>query len=191
MSIFIAVWFIHTESWAQNEVAIGSATTKPNAILWLNGNGSQGLILPTVTNKSAVSSPDEGMIVYDNSDKKLWYRNNSAWVEVGGGSGGGGTFHLEVSGNLLRLLSAPGGTLLASTNIAGGTQTNGSFLVFESGAWRFATLSGDITGTNGNLQLKGKAMANLPASTQVLAYDPTANSGNGGWVFQAVAVVDQ
>nr|MCU0358938.1 hypothetical protein [Cyclobacteriaceae bacterium] len=43
----------HLDLKAQNEVAIGSATTKANAILWLNGNGSQGLILPVVTNKSA------------------------------------------------------------------------------------------------------------------------------------------
>lgn len=181
--------FLNIKTQAQNEVAIGSANTKTNAILWLNGNGSQGLILPAVTNKSAVASPDEGMIVYDNSDKKVWYRNNSTWVEVGGGSGGSGTFHLEVSGNLLRLLTAPGGTLLASTNIAAGTQSNGAFLVFESGAWRYATLSGDVVGANGNLQvtgLRGKTMANLPASAQVLVYDPAANSGNGGWVFQAV-----
>lgn len=188
--LFFSVWSVHITSMAQNEVAIGSTTTKSNAILWLNGNGSQGLILPTVTNKSAVATPDEGMIVYDNSDKKLWYRSNSTWVEVGGGSGGSGTFHLEVSGNLLRLLTAPGGTLLASTNIAGGTQSNGAFLVFESGAWRYATLSGDVVGANGNLQvtgLRGKTMANLPASAQVLVYDPAANSGNGGWVFQAAA----
>ncbi|MBX2946411.1 MAG: tail fiber domain-containing protein [Cyclobacteriaceae bacterium] len=188
--LILLMWFSHIKTLAQNEVAIGSATTKTNAILWLNGNGSQGLILPTVTNKSAVASPDEGMIVYDNSDKKVWYRNNSTWVEVGGGSGGSGTFHLEVSGNLLRLLTAPGGTLLASTNIAAGTQSNGAFLVFESGAWRYATLSGDVVGANGNLQvtgLRGKTMANLPASAQVLVYDPAANSGNGGWVFQAAA----
>ncbi len=76
---------------AQNEVAIGSATTKPNAILWLNGNGSQGLLLPVVTNKSAVSNPEKGMFIFDDSDSKVWYWNSSAWVEAGGSGAGGGT----------------------------------------------------------------------------------------------------
>ena len=74
---------------AQNEVAIGSAVTKSNAILWLNGNGSQGLLLPVVTNKSAVINPEKGMFVYDDSDDKVWLRNDTGWVEAGGGSGSG------------------------------------------------------------------------------------------------------
>lgn len=193
--IFFAALSIHITSTAQNEVAIGSASTKPKAILWLNGNGGQGLLLPAMTtaqrNSMGLNNTDErGMVVFDNQVNAVFYWSGSSWIEVGGGSGGSGTFHLEVSGNLLRLLTAPGGTLLASTNIAGGTQSNGAFLVFESGAWRYTTLSGDVVGANGNLQvtgLRGKTMANLPATAQVLVYDPAANSGNGGWVFQAVA----
>ena len=174
---------------AQNEVAIGSATTKSNAILWLNGNGSQGLILPVVTGKGAVSSPDKGMIVYDDSDGKVWYRTASAWVEVGGGSGGSVTnLNLELQGNQLQLRD--GTTVLNSVALASGTQGNGSFMVFQGGAWQYATLSGDVTGLNSALLvggIKGKTIANLPASTQVLAYDPSANSGSGGWVFQPAA----
>jgi hypothetical protein len=143
---------------AQNEVAIGSSTTKANAILWLNGNGSQGLILPVVTNKSAVSNPDAGMIVYDNSDNKVWYRNNSTWVEVGGGSTGGSNenLNLQLTGNQLSLRD--GSTVLNSVNIAGGTQANGAFLVFQGGSWQFASLSGDVTGTNGTITITNNAV---------------------------------
>jgi hypothetical protein len=150
--------FVSLYTQAQNEVAIGSATTKANAILWLNGNGSQGLILPVVTNKSTVSNPDAGMIVYDNSDNKVWYRNNSAWVEVGGG-GTGNTpvnLNLQLSGNQLSLRD--GTTVLNSVPIAGGTQSNGAFLVFQGGAWQFATLSGDVTGANGTITITNNAV---------------------------------
>jgi hypothetical protein len=175
---------------AQNEVAIGSATTKSNAILWLNGNGSQGLILPTVSNKTSVSNPDKGMIVYDNSDNKVWYRNDNVWVEVGGAAGGGdnATLNLLLQGNQLQLRD--GTTVLNSVNIAAGTQANGSFLVFQGGSWQFGQLT-DATGTGTAFQvtgLRGKSLATLPATSQALVYDPAANSGNGGWVFQSVTL---
>jgi hypothetical protein len=170
---------------AQNEIAIGSGTTKSNAILWLNGNGSQGLLLPVVTNKSAVANPDEGMILYDNADNKVWYRNDNTWIEVGGGTPS--NLKLQLQGNKLKLLN--GTTEISSVDIAGGTQTSDSFLVFNGTSWQFSTLSGDVTGANGALQvngIKGKAMATLPASLQALVYDPSANSGGGGWVFQSL-----
>jgi hypothetical protein len=155
---FAFISLIHPKLHAQNEVAIGSATTKSNAILWLNGNGSQGLILPVVTNKTAVANPDQGMIVYDNSDNKVWYRNNSTWVEVGGGSSGGSNenLNLQLSGNQLSLRD--GSTVLNTVTIAGGTQANGAFLVFQGGSWQFATLSGDVTGANGALTIANNAV---------------------------------
>jgi hypothetical protein len=174
---------------AQNEVAIGSTTTKSNAILWLNGNGSQGLILPVVTSKSAVSNPDKGMIVYDDSDNKVWYRSNNAWVEVGGGSSNGSNdnLNLNVQGN--QLLLRDGTTVLSSVAIATGTQTTDAFMVFQNGAWQFASIN-DISRSGGNLQvtgIRGKSVATLPATTQGLVYDPGANSGNGGWTFQPLS----
>jgi hypothetical protein len=175
-------------AWSQNEVAIGSATTKSNAILWLNGNGSQGLILPVVTNKSTVSNPDKGMIVYDDSDNKVWYRSGSAWVEVGGAGSSSASLTLATQGNLLQLKDGP--NILSSVGLASGVQSAGAFMVFTGGQWQFASLSGDVSGPNGSLQvggLKGKSIANLPGSLQGLAYDPSANSGNGGWVFQSSA----
>ena len=100
---FATILFVaaHTSLFSQNEVAIGSSTTQSNAILWLNGNGSQGLILPIVTNKTAVSNPDKGMVVYDDSDNKVWYRSGSAWVEVGGGA----TSSTNLLGSYLGLVS--------------------------------------------------------------------------------------
>lgn len=181
MAIIFFVLLISLQASAQNEVAIGSSTTKSNAILWLNGNGSQGLILPVVTNKSAVSNPDKGMVVFDDSDDKVYYHSGANWVEVGGGGGATSNPSLLLEGNQLQLKD--GTTVKSTVNLAAGTQSNGAFLVFTGGSWQYATLSGDVTGANGALQVngvKGKTIPTLPTTTQALVYDGTA------WKFQAL-----
>ena len=184
-TLFLLVLLISNKATAQNEVAIGSSTTKSNAILWLNGNGSQGLILPIVTSKSAVAGPEKGMIVYDNTDNKVWYRNDNAWIEVGGSTGGGGdngTLALLIQGNKLQLKD--GATILSSIDIAGGTASNGAFMVWNGTSWQYATLNGDVSGANGALQvdgIKGKSVPALPTTTQALVYDGTA------WKFQPLS----
>lgn len=131
--------FKSQETLAQSEVAIGSSTTKSNAILWLNGNGSQGLLLPVVTNKSNVSNPDDGMLVYDDSDNKLWYRSNGAWVEVGGGGGGGTDSQtLTINGNAITI---SGGN---SINLSATAPTNavaGQLLQWSGTQWTATTSS--------------------------------------------------
>ncbi len=176
IAVVVMVLLISLEATAQNEVAIGSATTKSNAILWLNGNGSQGLILPVVTNKSAVSNPDKGMIVYDDSDSKVWYRSGSSWVEVGGGGSTTTNLTLQLTGNQLQLMN--GTTVQSSVNIAGGTATTGAFMVWNGTSWQYTTLS-DVSGTTGQVSgIKGKSVPALPSTTQALVYDGTA------WKFQ-------
>lgn len=120
---------------AQQTVAIGSATTKSNAILWLNGNGAQALIIP-IGNKDAVPSPEKGMVIYNDSDGKVYYHNGTTWSQVGGGSaqtisydgatrqltlsGGGGTVTLTAqdlskTGNTLSLTGDASTVALANT----------------------------------------------------------------------------
>jgi hypothetical protein len=63
----ISVTFTH----AQQSVSIGTATIKNNAVLYLVSQGkNQGLIVPVVSAKTNVSTPDPGMLVYDESDKQ-------------------------------------------------------------------------------------------------------------------------
>src|SRR5687767_9976377 len=75
---------------AQQTVSIGTNSTNPKAVLWLNSPGqNQGLIIPVVSSKVAVGATTEkGMVVFDDSDKKIWYYNGSpgGWIEVGGGT---------------------------------------------------------------------------------------------------------
>ncbi len=75
---------------AQNTVTIGSETLNEKAVLMLvSPSGNQGLILPVVNSKAAVNpaASEKGMIVYDNTDSKLYFWTGSSWVDlVAGGT---------------------------------------------------------------------------------------------------------
>jgi hypothetical protein len=147
---------------AQQTVSIGTTTTNNKAVLLLSSaGGNQGLIIPIVSNKSAVSATgtEKGMIVFDDSDKKLYCHNGTAWVEISTGAGAAGTYTMVLSGNNLQLMN---GAAVAST-IPLGTDILNS--------------AGTLT-VNG---LKGKAIPALPGTTQALVYNGTA------WVFQSIA----
>ncbi len=94
---------ISLAGYAQQSVSIGTDQINSNAVLWLQGNGSQGLILPVVTNRTNVTA-SKGMVVFDDSDKKVYYNNGTIWVEVGGG-GDGVAQTLSLSGNTLSISS--------------------------------------------------------------------------------------
>ncbi len=71
---------------AQQSVSIGSTVVKSNAVLFLNGNGQQGLIIPIVTGISTGTFGEKGMVVYNDADNKLYYHTGTGWVVAGGGS---------------------------------------------------------------------------------------------------------
>ncbi len=125
---------------AQQSVVIGSTsptaipTPDPNAVLWLIGDGKQGLIVPLVTNTTAVSTPAKGMVVYNSADNTLYY-NNGTWVAVGTGTGGSATL-LKISGNTVSI--DPAGT--ASIALASAVPTTGGQLLMWDGTkWTSST----------------------------------------------------
>jgi hypothetical protein len=72
---------------AQNSsVAIGTKVINPNAVLLLVGN-NQGLIIPIVTSKNSVTAgvSEKGMIIFDDSDKKVYCFDGANWNAIGGG----------------------------------------------------------------------------------------------------------
>jgi len=139
-----------------NSVAIGSPTTKANAVLWLNGNGSQGLLLPSVASVNDIGAPDAGMIVYQTSDNKVYYRNAASWVVIGSGGTGGTDQSL---------------TYNASTGVLTISGSNSTVTL---------SVSGDLTGNLNNVQLAAGAvgiteLGNMGASTdQYLVFNGTA-----------------
>ncbi len=164
---FIFLVFLSQNAYSQ--VAIGTSgtpTPDANAVLLLVGNGSQGLIIPTVTTLGAFGKA--GMVVYNSSTKFVYYHDGSAWNQVGGASAGGQG--ITISGNTVQLNSTPGATFgLSNTAPTGkgqllvwdGTKwdattaptTSGQTLTWDNtnGRWILgtssaATLSGDVTG---------------------------------------------
>src|SRR5690606_2456235 len=159
-------------SYSQNSnVSIGTESLKDQAILWLKGNGNQGLLLPVVSNRSAFTglnnSDDKGMLIFDSSDNKIYYWNGTAWVETGGG---GSNQTLSLNGNTFTLSGSPA----SSANLSAGTPTTGQALIWNGTAWTAASIGGDVTGTNSATVvsgIKGQALpAALPATTNALVY---------------------
>jgi hypothetical protein len=82
--IFIINFLIVTNANSQQTMAIGDSNPKDNAILYLKGNGTQGLIIPIVS--SLGNFGESGMVVYNSADKKIYYHDGSNWVSIGSSS---------------------------------------------------------------------------------------------------------
>ncbi len=136
---------------AQESVSIGTDQTKAAAILWLNGNGSQGLLLPIANTATFTPSPAEaGLIVYNSSTQKVMYWDGSTWTAVGGS--GTDSQQLSKSGNDI--------LLTGSTNIkiaeTAPTQS-GQLLVWNGSAW--TTTSSTIPANGQVLKFNGTTWA--------------------------------
>ncbi|MEO7991916.1 MAG: hypothetical protein ABI663_20340, partial [Chryseolinea sp.] len=182
MLLTISMTLVQLQANAQNSsVAIGDATPKSNAVLYLKSpGGNQGLIIPIVN--STGSFGEAGMIVYNSADQKVYYHNGTAWTAVGSGSGGGNTYSLSISGNNLLLKDA---TSTVSTVPIAATAPSAAnqILTWDGSKWVATSFTQDAANVNGAITvngLKGKAIPALPSSTQALVYNGTA------WVFQAL-----
>jgi hypothetical protein len=114
-------------------VSIGTTEIHSEAILWLEGNGSQGLVLPVAsTSGFAASAAGKGSMVFDPNQNKVFYSNGTAWIEVGGGTTGGGTTQtLSRSGNTINLSGGGGEIPLAFP----GPSQAGQLLMWNGTEW--------------------------------------------------------
>ncbi|MES2775150.1 MAG: tail fiber domain-containing protein [Bacteroidota bacterium] len=71
---------------AQN-VGIGTSSPNGSAMLEISSS-SKGLLLPRVADTSAVAIPVKGLVIYNNTNNKLWYYDGSRWQQSAGNSGG-------------------------------------------------------------------------------------------------------
>lgn len=77
----------------------GTYTDEPSAKLQVNST-TQGMLVPrmTTTQRDAVSSPVEGLLIYNTTTSQFEYRNASAWAAVGGGVSDGDKGDITVTG---------------------------------------------------------------------------------------------
>ncbi len=179
--LLISTFFFVQQASAQNSsVAIGDATPKSNAVLYLKSpGGNQGLIIPVVGSNGSFG--EAGMIVYNSGDQKVYFHNGSAWAALGGASGGG-SYTLSISGNSLILKD--GTTTVSTVPISSSAPTANQLLMWDGTKWIATSLSQDISNASGAITvngIKGKTLPALPSTAQALVYNGTA------WVFQALA----
>jgi hypothetical protein len=165
---------------SQQSVAIGDANPKTNAVLYLKGNGSQGLIIPVVTTTGSFG--EAGMVVYNSTDKKIYYHDGTSWTAVGGGSAGGDA----VVGNEVTSVGTTGGLVLSGAgttadplriSLVSGTST-GQVLKWNgtTGKWEPGT---DNTGTvalNSSQILVGNA-SNVATAVTLSGAGQLSNTG--------------
>lgn len=79
--LLLAAYFIHP---ASAQVSINTTNTIPNSSSMLDITSStKGLLIPRMTSaqRTAISSPAKGLMVYDSTANTLWYYDGAAWQE--------------------------------------------------------------------------------------------------------------
>lgn len=104
---------------AQNvAVNTNGAAAHSSAMLDVSST-TKGMLIPRMTssNRTAIASPAEGLIVYDTNTKSFWYYSNSIWNEIPK-SAQGSSFTLPYSGSA----SSPGKVFsITNTNAGAGS----------------------------------------------------------------------
>lgn len=87
---FIIFSFISLCAFAQ--VAIGKTEVEGSAILDFKSDTNKGIILPWT---SSVTNPSPGMLIYNTTDKKVMYRDNTTWQDLSINTGSVDTQEIE------------------------------------------------------------------------------------------------
>lgn len=119
-----------------DSVKIGASGPADSKSILDASSTTRGVLLPrmTTTQQNAITSPTEGLIIYDNVLHKLSNYNGTAWVSVGGGGSGTVAGPLSSTVNNLALWNATDGTVLKDSSVA------------VSGSTITASLTGNVTG---------------------------------------------
>lgn len=151
-------------SQGKKSVVIGTMIDRPNAVLVINPpNKDQGFLLPQLTsserNAIAPTSPqDDGLIVFDTTDKSFYYWSGGAWIK---GLGDRVSNVLSYDGATQTLSLSGGGTvgLSALKEIPAQSGQAGKFLTTDGTTLSWATLGalGDITSVTTGQALSGGA----------------------------------
>jgi hypothetical protein len=77
ISVFLQLGF------TQQNVGIGTENPDESALLDMVAT-DKGLLIPRLTTaqKTAISNPAEGLLVFDNDLKTFWYYSSNSWIEI-------------------------------------------------------------------------------------------------------------
>ena len=157
ISLIACICTAHAQD--KKSVVIGSLIDRPNALLVISPpGGNQGFLLPQLTTSqrlsiAPVSPADDGLMVFDLTEKSFYYWNSSAWVKGLGDAGspsGGQTLAYDPSTQRLTISGSNNVDLSTLKEVPTQTGQSGKYLTTNGTTLSWATLSslGDITGIN-------------------------------------------
>ncbi|HTE33960.1 MAG TPA: hypothetical protein VK666_26450, partial [Chryseolinea sp.] len=137
----------------KKSMVVGAMVNRPNAVLVINPpNGDQGFLLPQLTSTQRLSigpsSPqDDGLMVFDLTDKSFYHWNSGTWIK---GLGSQALQDLSYD-PATQKLSISGGSVIdlsALKEIPSTTGNGGKYLTTNGTTLSWANISslGDITG---------------------------------------------
>jgi hypothetical protein len=140
----------------KKSVVIGSLIDRPNALLVISPpNGNQGFLLPQLNTTqrlsiSPASPADDGLMVFDLTDKSFYYWNNSAWVKGLGDAATSQSLTYDPVTQRLTISGSNNVDLSTLKEVPVQTGQTGKYLTTNGTTLSWATLGalGDITGIN-------------------------------------------
>ena len=137
LSAFI---FALTNAFGQQSVSIGTTTIDNDAVLLLLGDGTQGLIIPKTTDITTMPKK-AGMVVYNESDGKVYSCNGNTWTALSGGASSNPPV-LEINGNNVSIFTG------VNVSLATTPPTNkGQLLMWDGTKWTSTSATDPTTGS--------------------------------------------
>jgi hypothetical protein len=162
--LFLFAAAIHASAQVVISTKSSLAQPNPDAVLLLEGNGKQGLVIPIVSDiASSTVPPAQGMVVFCtcSGQNNVQYFNGTAWTIVGGG---GGSNLINILGNTITL-----GSGASTINLAKNFSPNpNSLFVYNNGNWEGMSMD---------------ALPTVAQGTRALVWNPTTSK----WEFQTLA----
>jgi len=177
----LAIIFFINAAYGQNVAVNTDGSVAHTSALLDVKSTSKGMLTPRMTTaqRTGISSPATGLLVYDTDVNSFWFYNGSSWTNITGSGGGGNGTNWKLTGN--------SGTTPASDFI--GTTDNQSLrfkvnnehygLLDSNGSVLWGMHSGTNNTGHNNVAIGAKALYNNTYMSNLVAVGDSALFSNG------------